>query len=159
MTDMLVRLYDLPPAEPHLAALAAAGVSCRRPETYERSAVLEFVRTEFPGWVDETTVALSRVPATCFVAIEHGRVIGFACYHATRPAFFGPTGVAGASRRRGIGAALLLCALHAIAAEGYAYAIIGAVGPADFYERVAGAIPIPGSEPGIYRDRIGRPAP
>jgi hypothetical protein len=33
---------------------------------------------------------------------------------------------------------------------GYAYAIVGGVGPADFYARVAGATPIDGSTPGIY---------
>lgn len=159
MTDMLVRLYDLPPVQPHLAALAARGITCRRPESYERTAVLAFVAAEFPGWVDETTIALARVPATCFVAIENQRILGFACYHATRPGFFGPTGVTRPSRRLGIGAALLLSTLHAMAAEGYAYAIIGAVGPADFYQHVVGAIPIPGSEPGIFGNRIDQPAP
>jgi hypothetical protein len=33
---------------------------------------------------------------------------------------------------------------------GYAYAIIGGVGPAAFYEKVCGAFVIPGSERGIY---------
>ncbi|QFG03443.1 GNAT family N-acetyltransferase [Tepidiforma bonchosmolovskayae] len=159
MTDMLVRLYDLPPVEPALARLAAAGIVCRRPEAYERSAVLGFVRAHFPGWVDETQVALARTPATCFIAQRGGDVLGFACFHATRPNFFGPTGVAEAERGRGIGAALLLLALHAMAAEGYAYAIIGSVGPAAFYERTVGAVPIPGSHPGIYRNRLDRPAP
>ncbi|GIW13581.1 MAG: hypothetical protein KatS3mg062_1020 [Tepidiforma sp.] len=157
MTDMLVRLYDLPPAAPLLQRLAAGGIVCRRPEAYERSAVLAFVRTHFPQWADEAAVALSRAPATCYVAAYGDQVVGFACFHAARPNFFGPTGVAEAYRRRGIGAALLLCCLHAMAAEGYAYAIIGGVGPAAFYERVAGAIVIPGSEPGIYRNRLQLP--
>jgi hypothetical protein len=34
---------------------------------------------------------------------------------------------------------------------GYGYAIIGGVGPADFYVKTVGATPIEGSEPGIYR--------
>jgi len=33
---------------------------------------------------------------------------------------------------------------------GYAYAIIGDVGPSAFYERTVGAIQIPDSAPGIY---------
>jgi hypothetical protein len=33
---------------------------------------------------------------------------------------------------------------------GYAYAIIGDVGPSEFYERTVGATQIPNSEPGIY---------
>ncbi len=158
MTDMLVRLYALPPVEPHLQQLAALGIACRRPEAYERSAVLAFVRASFPRWEDELTVTLSRSPATCYVAARAGTVLGFACYHATRPNFFGPTGVDEAERGRGIGTALLLLSLHAMAAEGYAYAIIGSVGPADFYARAVGAIPIPGSDPGIYADRLPPPS-
>jgi hypothetical protein len=50
----------------------------------------------------------------------------------------------------GIGTALLLLTLDAMAAEGYAYAIIGAAGPADFYARAVGAVPIAGSTPVIY---------
>jgi hypothetical protein len=33
---------------------------------------------------------------------------------------------------------------------GYAYAIIGAPGPTDFYAKVAGATIIEGSDPGVY---------
>lgn len=159
MTDMLVRLYHLPPVEPLLERLAAAGITCRRPEAYERSAVLAFVGREFPAWVDEVTVALSQSPATCYIAAREAVPIGFATYHATRPNFFGPAGVQERERGRGIGAALLLLALHAMAAEGYAYAIIGSVGPAAFYERTVGAIPIPGSDPGIFGSRLQSPNP
>jgi hypothetical protein len=34
---------------------------------------------------------------------------------------------------------------------GYGYAIIGGVGPAEFYEKVCGATVISGSEVGVYR--------
>jgi predicted N-acetyltransferase YhbS len=159
MTDMLVRLYDLPPVAPELEQLAAGGVVCRPAEAFERSAVLAFVRTHFPHWVDEVTISLARAPATCLIAAREARPIGFACYHTTRPNFFGPTGVAESERGLGIGRALLLLSLHAMAAEGYAYAIIGGVGPAAFYERAVGAITIPGSEPGIYRGRLRPPGP
>ncbi len=43
-----------------------------------------------------------------------------------------------------------LVTLHAMAGEGYAYAIIGAAGPADFYANAVDAVPIAGSTPGIY---------
>ena len=33
---------------------------------------------------------------------------------------------------------------------GYAYAIIGGVGPAEFYAKVCGATVIEGSDPGVY---------
>jgi hypothetical protein len=38
--------------------------------------------------------------------------------------------------------------------EGFGYAIIGGVGPADFYVKTVGAIAIEDSEPGIYRDLL-----
>ena len=40
--------------------------------------------------------------------------------------------------------------LFDLKAMGYAYAIIGDVGPSDFYEKTVGAMPIPDSAPGIY---------
>ena len=41
---------------------------------------------------------------------------------------------------------------YALRAEGYAYAIIGGVGPVAFYEKCVGAQVIPGSTPGVYKD-------
>ena len=62
---------------------------------------------------------------------------------------FGPTGVLESFRGQGVGSALLLAALFAMKAEGYAYAIIGGAGKqAGFYERLAGASGIAGSDPG-----------
>lgn len=147
---MLVKLYGLPSSAPGLASLLADGISCRRAESYERSAVLQFIASQFPHWRDEVAAAFASVPPTAFVASCGGVILGFACYNATRPDYFGPTGVDQRERGRGIGRVLLLQCLEALAAEGYAYAIIGGVGPADFYARAVGATIIPGSEPGIY---------
>ena len=44
-----------------------------------------------------------------------------------------------------------------MAANGYAYAIIGNAGTLAFYTKTAGAIPIEGSEPGVYRGRLQEP--
>jgi predicted N-acetyltransferase YhbS len=63
-------------------------------------------------------------------------------------------GVAESHRGRDIGRVLTLCSLNAMAQMGYAYAIIGGVGPAEFYTKVAGAREIEGSSPGIYGDRL-----
>jgi hypothetical protein len=46
--------------------------------------------------------------------------------------------------------ALLLAVLHAQREKGYAYAIIGDIGPAEFYARTVGAVAIEGSTPGIH---------
>jgi hypothetical protein len=41
--------------------------------------------------------------------------------------------------------------------QGYGYAIIGGVGPADYYSKAVGAVPIDGSEPGVYRGLLDSP--
>src|SRR5688572_1081681 len=110
MPDMLVRLYALPDEGGMVARLGEAGVRCRRAESYEREAVLQFVRERWPNWVDEATAAFSHVPPTVYVAARERKVVGFACYNATRPDYFGPTGVDEAERGSGIGRAILrLC--------------------------------------------------
>ena len=88
---------------------------------------------------------------SCFVAIEAKQLLGFGCHDGTCPNFFGPTAVDTNPRGKGIGAALLLACLEDMRHQGFGYAIIGGVGPAGFYSKTVGAIPIEGSEPGIYR--------
>jgi hypothetical protein len=150
MPDMLVKLYELPDSRELLDRLRKAGVFCRRAESFERTAVLEFVKAEFPDWQDEAATSFAHMPPTLFVAARGQEVVGFACFNATRPNYFGPTGVRKSERGTGLGKALLLLSLEALAAEGYAYAIIGGVGPARFYEKAVGATIIEGSERGIY---------
>lgn len=156
MPDMLVKLYDLPPLEAALAHAARAGIVVRRAGVSDRSATLDWVRASFPTWQAETEIAFTRLPVTCFIAQRDAAVVGFACYDATCANFFGPTGVAQSERGRGTGRALLLAALHAQRAQGYAYAIIGGVGPAEYYARAVGAVLIEGSDPGIYANRVTR---
>jgi len=158
MADLVVRLYDLPPAAPLVEALAAAGVTVRRALAPEREAVVAWARAHgSAGWASECEVAFARVPLACFVAVEQAAapgggadIVGFACYEATCRDFFGPELVRPDRRGRGIGGALLLSALGAMRAEGYAYAIIGWADNVDFYARAAGAVVIAGSDPGIY---------
>jgi GNAT superfamily N-acetyltransferase len=164
--DLLVRLYVLPPVEARLEALRPAGVTVRRALASERHVVVEWARAHgSAGWASECEVAFARRPLGCFVATERAAaaplaagypttpetLVGFACIEATAPGFFGPHAVRDDRRGRGIGAALLLTALHALAARGHAYAIIGWASELDFYRKVAGAVPIADSEPGLYR--------
>jgi GNAT superfamily N-acetyltransferase len=152
---MLVKLYNLPPLEPALAHPEAAGVEIRRAMAAEKHLVVEWVARHFePYWAGECDVAFSRQPISCFIAVENGQPVGFACHDATARNFFGPTGVLENQRGRGLGQALLLACLHAMRQQGFAYAIIGGVGPAEFYEKVAGATLIPDSTPGIYKNML-----
>lgn len=153
---MLVRLYALPQDDGLLNRLRDAGIHCRRADSFERQVVLQFVRERWPAWVDEAEAAFSHVPPTVHIATRDGTVLGFACYNATRPDYFGPTGVEESERGGGMGRALLRQCLEALAAEGYAYAIIGGVhGRESFYEEACGATVIPGSDPGIYEGMLG----
>jgi GNAT superfamily N-acetyltransferase len=157
MADLLVRLYDLPPSGPALEALSAAGIVVRRAAAAERGIVIEWARAHgSPGWADECQASFGRLPLACFVAAEGERLIGFACYEATCRGFFGPELVHPDRRGRGVGRALLLAALHAMRAEGYAYGIIGWASSVDFYRRAVGAVVIDGSEPGIYPAKLLR---
>ena len=154
--DRLVRLYDLPPAESHLKILLKKGVIVRTAMAYEKTQTVAWVRDKFSaGWADEASVAFSNHPVSCFIATEKDEIIGFACYESTCRNFFGPIGVAEHIRGHGIGKALLLSCLHAMAASGYAYAIIGGGdGARKFYAETVGAIEIEGSSPGIYPGRL-----
>lgn len=156
MPDMLVNLLHLPPAEPLVATLAAEGIQIRRAMAPDRHLILDWVvRHAGAPAAGECEVAFSRIPVSCFIATRNREILGFACYEATARNFFGPTEVLETERGRGIGKVLLIRSLQAMRDEGYAYAIIGGVGPAEFYAKSVGAVPIANSTPGIYRDFLG----
>jgi ribosomal protein S18 acetylase RimI-like enzyme len=150
--DMLVKLYALPDSRDAYERLRKADITMRRALAPEKHKVVAWVRNAFSeAWASEVEVAFSRQPVSCFIAIQQKNILGFACHDATCPNFFGPTGTDPNARKNGIGTALLLACLEAMKQQGYGYAIIGGVGPAEFYQKVVGAIPIEGSQPGVYR--------
>lgn len=149
MPDLLVNLLKLPAFE------NPQEFSIRRAQPFELTAVRTFVQTNFSAsWADEISVGFARQPITVYIATIQQSIVGFAAYECTRRGFFGPTGVAQSARGKGIGKALLLASLWGLREMGYVYGIIGAAGPLDFYQKTVGAIMIPGSEPGIYADRL-----
>lgn len=153
MQDMLVRLYDLPAY--NTGCFERDGVKIKRAIGPELEVVSRWVGDHFSKvWESECRVAFSHSPISCFVAYEAQKIVGFACYNTTAKNFFGPTGVLDQQRGKGIGKALLLEALYALKYDGYAYAIIGGVGPADFYRSAVDAELINKSSPGIYRDLL-----
>lgn len=159
MTDLLVKLYELPPLQPAHEAVADNSITIRRALVPERSVVIDWVASRFSRpWADECRVATSRHPVSCFVATTEKdgafHLLGFACYNATYQGFFGPIGVDETHRGKGIGSALTLTALHAMRNEGFAYAVIGAAKDAAWFHEVAGATVIERSSPGPYRGMI-----
>lgn len=151
--DMIAGIMHLPERKD------VPGVKLKRAFPSEKAKVLAFIRENFSeGWAAEAEYALMQPPGKCFIAVEDGQIVGFACYDASAKGFFGPTGVAESVRGRGVGSALLLRTLEAMQEYGYGYAIIGWVGSAEnFYRKVVGAEFIRGGEPenSVYTNMIG----
>lgn len=151
MQDMLVKLYELPDITPLQKKMEEEEIFIRTALAAEKSIVVEWVKKRFDeGWASEAEVCFSYQPVSCYIAIYKGEIIGFAAYDAAYRNFFGPTGVDKAYRGKGIGKILLMRCLISMKELGYAYAIIGGVGPARFYEKAVNATLIEGSNPGIY---------
>lgn len=158
MTDMLVRLYALPDGAPLRRQQEERGIIIRRCNPYEAHILEDFVGRHFsPKWVSESRIAMSHQPPGCIIATQERRIVGFACYDATARGFIGPMGVDASMRGTGVGKALLVTALEQMHALGYAYAVVGGVGPAQFYASAVGATVIGDSAPGIYADLLPDP--
>jgi GNAT superfamily N-acetyltransferase len=156
--DLLVSLYS-----PTLANLKrktdTTGIRIRPALPPEMHVVVEWVRQNFSdNWASEVSVAFSRQPIACLIAVEGGKLLGFACYDTTARGFFGPTGVSSESRGRGIGVDLLAASLETMKTLGHAYAFIGDAGPVDFYAKTIGAVAIPATDKGIYEGMLRSPS-
>lgn len=153
MKDMLVRLMELPDAsELEKRLLEKEKIVFRRAIAPEKHLVSEWVMEQFGAyWKSEVEVAFSKQPVSCWIAQRGNELLGFACYECTARNFFGPTGTKESERGKGIGKVLLIKSLESLREMGYAYAIIGGVGPAEFYEKAVGAKIIEGSEVSIYQ--------
>ncbi len=156
MPDMLVHLLKLPEENALFMELEEKNIQIRRALAPDKFRIVPWVR-EHSGLsaAGECDVCFSRVPVSCFIATEGARIIGYACYNATAPDFFGPTRVLDECQGKGVGRALLLRALRAMRDEGYVYAVVGGVGPQAFYQKTVGATLIEDSSPGLYRDFLG----
>ena len=147
MSDLLVKLYDLP------GVGAVEGYSVRRPLAHERDRVAEWVGQHFTtGWQSEVACAFGEPPTRGWIAIDETTraIAGFAVYDVVFRGFFGPIGVAESARGRGLGTALTLRALHSMREAGYAYAVIGGASSVSYYAEAVGAVEIEGSSPGAY---------
>ena len=157
MPDMLVRLYDLPDYHDLLVRLRAEGVVIRPALALEKDIVIEWVAKTFsPLWGSECEKGFVNSPVSTFIAVENDTLVGFASYDATKRGIFGPTGVREDRRGRQIGTALLWSCLHAMLTLDYGYAVIGGVGPAEFYAKAVGATLIEQSTPGVYAGILTR---
>ena len=102
--DMLINLYDFDENTKNLndEILIKKALA---PDQYK---IVKFVKDNFgDSWASECKCAFSNNPITCFIAIRHKKIIGFACYDVTCKDFFGPMGVLKDFRKKGIGTVLL----------------------------------------------------
>lgn len=158
MPDLLVSLYSEKLADLKQKA-DSVDIIIRPALPPELHIVVDWVQQNFSAnWASEITVAFSRQPVACLIAVKDGRMLGFACYDTTARGFFGPTGVDPNARGQGIGLALFSTCLQTMKTLGHAYAFIGDAGPVDFYARTAGAVEIPAPDKGIYEGML-RSAP
>ena len=156
MTDMLVKLYNLPESSTSGFNLLPPAIKIRKPIGSEKSMIVQWVRESFNEfWANEMEIAFSRLPFSCYIAQRDGKLIGFACYDAAALGYFGPIGVLETFQGQGVGKALILACLQEMKLKGYGYAIIGWVGPQEVYEKTVGAMEIPDSTPGIWKDWLG----
>jgi hypothetical protein len=152
MNDMLVKLYDIPDDWSFIGKMEEQEITVRKPIGPEHQLIVRWVKEKFnPAWSSETQNSLANRPVSCFVAIKDKKMIGFACYDATALGYFGPTGVQGGFRKKGVGRALLVACLLDMKLKGYGYAVIGGVGPAEYYKKTVNAVDIPDSTPGLWK--------
>ncbi|WP_313131328.1 GNAT family N-acetyltransferase [Anaerocolumna sp.] len=153
MADMLVNLLAIDDYHAEVERLKGEGNEIFRALPPDKIRITDWVKTHSSASAaGECDVCFSNRPVSCFIAAKGSQILGYACYNATAPDFFGPTRVADEFKGKGIGKALLLRSLNAMKEEGYAYAIIGGVGPVKFYEKCVGAVLIESSkEINIYQ--------
>ena len=158
--DMLAKLYDLPQPRLPDQKVKDARVRIHRPMPFDREKVSMYIREKFGNsWALEFEKAMCNTPVSCFIAVtEDKQTVGFACYDATCRGFFGPIGVSEEYRGKHVGRELLLSCLCAMREAGSGYAVIGWVSEenAPFYRNACGALEIPDSFPGVYRDSLAK---
>ena len=157
MTDMLVKLYNIPYSHDIEENLSKSGIRIKKALAPDRSKIIAFSRIcAKDDYSDEVRAAFSNNPITCYIATRERELIGFACYEATARNFFGPMAVVESERKKGVGRALLLKSLESMRELGYAYAIIGwpTNSAVSFYKKCVDALLVDEKSSGVYKRMI-----
>ena len=145
MQDLLVPLYNLPQPPSPLSDITVRSVF-----SAESERATAWVKQNFgQGWASEFKYAANQSPVSAYLAIKDKSILGFACFNTAAKGCFGPTGTLESARGQGIGTQLLFRALQDMRAQGFAYAVIAAAGPVEYYERLVGAVQFEGGAPGF----------
>src|SRR5688572_15532026 len=147
LPDMLVDLRKLSAPDANADVCCRVGVVLRRATVVDAASMRDLIEREFQeSWQPAVELSLAQEPVSAFLALRGPRVIGFAVYDCGHLGYFGPMGVQEDWRHVGIGGALLRLSLEDMRERNYAYAVIGEVGPVEFYEKACGGSVITGSD-------------
>ncbi len=117
------------------------GASIRQSCMLTRNSVARVITEEFSrGWARQFQAAQKSGAAFHAIDLISGDICGFCCFNAPKLGYYGPLGVAAASRGKDIGTGLTLAVLGAMEKQGFGYAIIHKIGPLDFYKKVCGSV-------------------
>jgi ribosomal protein S18 acetylase RimI-like enzyme len=115
-------------------ALAAAGIAIRRAEHGDRAVLDAYMRERWSEtWHREAMESFNHDPISCHIALQDGRIVGFAATDIARPGWFGPTGTNEELRGKGIGSILLRRCLADWQRDGRKFGEISWIGPLYFY--------------------------
>lgn len=139
--DLIVNVKnDLKPLNPKVDFIV-------RKVTLEDFHILHlFVQSEFgKAWIGTIQNGLNSSDIPIYIAIEEGRIVGFACYDVVqnKKGVFGPMGTSRRARSKGIGSELLHHCLNEMKSVGNEYVVIDQAGPIEFYEKNCNAKLIP----------------
>lgn len=148
---MLVKLLELPDEYELYKNLKNQGIKLIRPISPDKKLVCDYVKKTFSEYsVGEVEACFAQSPISMFIAVKDDEIVGFSCYDATAKGFFGPMAVSESMQGKDVGKALLVRGLEAMLEAGYIYAVIGGVGPVNFYNRCCGATLIENNKKSLY---------
>ncbi|MEJ9232798.1 GNAT family N-acetyltransferase [Peribacillus butanolivorans] len=138
--DMITHLgnYIFPKINSHII---------RKVNNNDATNLVPFVESNFSKeWSQTIREAFLLSEPSIYIALDNkGEIVGFAGFdiYKNKKCYFGPMGVSVSNRISGIGYSLLHNCLKDMSDVGYEYAIIGAAGPIEFYEKACKAVVIP----------------
>ncbi|MFJ7746812.1 GNAT family N-acetyltransferase [Peribacillus sp. NPDC097295] len=138
--DMITHLghYILPKTNSHII---------RKVNDNDATDLVLFVDKNFSKeWSETIREAFSLSEPSIYIALDNkDEIVGFAGFdiYKNKKCYFGPMGVSLSNRSSGVGYSLLHHCLRDMSNIGYEYAIIGAAGPIEFYEKACNAVVIP----------------
>ena len=139
--DMIVSLRDY-----SFPTMQKGHMIFRKAANSDRESLEKFVENEFgTGWLNSIENGFLQKSIPIFIALRNQEIVGFACFDVVRnkKGLFGPMGTSYSKRTQRIGYTLLHYCLAEMKEIGYEYAVIGEVGPLEFYEKACNAVIIP----------------